>query len=80
MNMMVLNPSTKYIGFGIKSKVLKGDYMKELYLVSVWRSRLIDFEEYYDEKEIEVIQKFLNDLYKHDVINSVPYIEFEKKT
>lgn len=63
-----------------KSKVLKGDYMKELYLVSVWRSRLIDFEEYYDEKEIEVIQKFLNDLYKHDVINSVPYIEFEKKT
>ena len=54
--------------------------MKELYLVSVWRSRLIDFEEYYDEKEIEVIQKFLNDLYKHDVIDCVPYIEFEKKT
>ena len=53
--------------------------MKELYLVSVWGSRLVDFKEYYDEKEIKAIQKFLYDLKKYDAIDYIPYIEFEKK-
>lgn len=53
--------------------------VKELYTVSVWESRLTTFEEHYTEEDVEAIQKFLLDLKKHDVINRVPYIEFEKK-
>ena len=53
--------------------------MKELYTVSVWESRLTTFEKHYTEEDIKAIQKFLLDLKKHDVINRVPYIEFEKK-
>lgn len=53
--------------------------MKSRYFVSIWENRLSYFEEYYDKKEIEAIKKFFNDLKKHDVVDYVPYIEFEKK-
>lgn len=53
---------------------------KELYLVNVYGDSFSSFEEYYDEKEIEVIQKFFNDMGEHDVASyDYPLVEFEKK-
>ena len=54
--------------------------MKELYLVKVYGDSYSEYEEYFDEKEIEIIQKFLNGMDEHDVATyDVPLVEFEKK-
>ena len=53
--------------------------MKELYRVKVLGESYSEFKEYYSEEEIEIIQKFLDDTYKHHVPNyDIPCIEFEK--
>lgn len=54
--------------------------MKELYLVSVYGDSFSSFEESYSEEEIKVIEKFFDDLGKHNVASyDYPDIEFEKK-
>lgn len=52
--------------------------MKKLYSVSVFGESESCFEEYYTEEEIRVIEKFFNDMSKHDVaIYDIPLVEFE---
>ena len=54
--------------------------MKELYFVQVFVGSESHFEEYYSEKEIEIIMKFFADIKKHDVASyDIPLIEFRKK-
>ena len=53
--------------------------MKELYLVNVLGESESHFEEHYSEEEIKVIEKFFNDMSRHDVASyDIPLIEFEK--
>lgn len=54
--------------------------MKELYLVKVYGDSYSEYEEYFDEKEIEVIQKFFDTMDSSKVASyDIPCIEFEKK-
>lgn len=53
--------------------------MKEIYLVNVSGESETSFEGYYDEKEIEIIEKFLDDMTKSDIpVYDCLCIEFQK--
>lgn len=53
--------------------------MKKLYLVSIFGDSESHFEEYYNEEEIKVIEKFINDMIKNDVPSyDYPLIEFKE--
>lgn len=55
--------------------------MKHVYIVHVYGDSHSKFEERYTEEEIQVIEKFFNDMDKHEVASyDIPAIEFEKKT
>lgn len=54
--------------------------MKEVYKVTVLGESYSDFEEYYTKEEIEIINKFIDDMKKHDVARyDIPCVEFEKR-
>lgn len=53
--------------------------MTELYLVKVYGDSYSEYEEYFDEKEIEIIQKFFDTMESKVASYDIPCIEFEKK-
>ena len=53
--------------------------MKKLYFVTVYGDSESIFKEYYTEEEIDIINKFFNDMDKHGVASyDMPAIEFEE--
>ena len=54
--------------------------MKELYFITVLGESYSNFEEYYSKEEIEIINKFFDDMSKHGVASyDIPCVEFEKR-
>lgn len=52
--------------------------MKKLYSITVTNESESCFDEYYTEEEIRTIEKFFNDMEKHDVASyDIPLVEFK---